>query len=221
MAGRRIGLLGGTFNPVHLGHVQAAQEVRRRFRMNRVLFIPSSLPPHKRSAEIASPDDRLRMVKLACRGRLGLAASPIEIEAGGTSYSVLTLEKVRRRYSGAQLFFILGVDAFAEIDTWRDYPRVLEQCHFVVISRPGFDLEQARGVLRGSLGPRIVALGPKETAGARLPDEPRIFLVPIVALDISSTEIRRRARRGEPLRGLVPAAVETYIRRHRLYQGGQ
>jgi nicotinate-nucleotide adenylyltransferase len=189
--------------------------------MDRVLFIPSSLPPHKKSLDIASPDDRLRMVKLACRGRLGLAASPIEIEAGGTSYSVLTLEKVRRRYAGAQLFFILGVDAFAEIDTWRDCRRVLDQCHFVVINRPGFDLELARGVLRGSLGPRMITLGPKEKVGFRLPDEPRIFLVPIAALDISSTEIRRRARRGEPLRGLVPAAVEIYIRRHRLYQGGQ
>jgi len=221
MAVRRIGLLGGTFNPVHLGHVRAAQEVKRRFRLERVLFIPSSIPPHKRPVAIASPDHRLRMVGLACRGRKGLSASPVEIKAGGTSYSVLTLDKIRRRFPRTDIFFILGVDAFLEFDTWRDYGRVLEQCHFIVISRPGYDLAKARQVLRGSLASRMIELGQEESAGARLPAGPRIFLVPIAALDISSTDIRRRARTGESLRGLVPPAVETYIRRHRLYQGGQ
>jgi len=221
MAGCRIGILGGTFNPVHLGHIRAALEVKRRFRLEKVLFIPSSIPPHKRPMAVASPNDRLRMVGLACRGRKGLSASPIEIEAGGTSYSVLTLDKIRRRFAGGEIFFVLGVDAFLEIDTWRDYRRVLEQCHFIVVSRPGCDLARAHKVLQGSLASRMVELGQEESAEAPLPAGTRIFLVPIAALDISSTDIRRRARTGESLRGLVPRAVETYIRRHRLYQGGQ
>jgi nicotinate-nucleotide adenylyltransferase len=221
MAGRRIGLLGGTFNPVHLGHIRAALEVKRRFRLEKVLFIPSSIPPHKRPKAIASAEDRLRMVGLACRGRKGLSASPIEIKAGGTSYSILTLDKILRRFPGGEVFFILGLDAFLEIDAWRDCRRVLEQCHFIVISRPGYDLARARQVLRGSLASRMSELGQEDSAEEPLQAGPRIFLVPIAALDISSTDIRRRARCGEPLRGLVPPAVETYIRRHRLYQGGQ
>jgi nicotinate-nucleotide adenylyltransferase len=221
MAGRRIGLLGGTFNPVHLGHVRAALEIKRRFRLERVLFIPSSIPPHKRAKVVASADDRLRMVGLACRGRKGLSSSPIEIKAGGTSYSILTLDKIRRRYAAGEIFFILGVDTFLEIDTWRDYRRVLEQCHFIVISRPGYDLARARRVLGGNLASRMIKLDQEESVKAPLPAGTRIFLVPIAALDISSTDIRRRARCGEPLRGLVPPAVETFIRRHRLYQGAQ
>jgi len=220
MGGLRIGLLGGTFNPVHAGHIRAAEEVKRKFRLEKVLFVPSAIPPHKRSAAIASAEDRLRMVRLACRGRKGLSSSPIEIEAGGTSYSILTLEKIRGRFTGAEIFFIVGVDAFLEIGTWRDYRRVLEQCHFIVISRPGYELPEARSVLGGKLAARMIELGSEESLPAPRAGEPRIFLVPLASLDISSTDIRRRARRGQALRGLVPPAVETYIRRHRLYQGG-
>lgn len=220
MARRRIGLLGGTFNPVHWGHVRAALEIRRRFRLEKVLFIPAAIPPHKRPAGMASPDDRLRMVGLACRGRKGLSSSPIEIEAGGTSYSVLTLDKIRKHFAGGAVFFILGADAFLEIGTWRDYRRVLDQCHFIVISRPGTDLAGAKNVLRGSLARRMVELSWGESVPEPLPSRPRIFLVPVAGWDISSTDIRRRASRREPLTGLVPPAVESYIRRHRLYQGG-
>ncbi len=220
MADLRIGLLGGTFNPVHAGHIRAAEGVRRMFRLDKVLFIPSATPPHKRSAAIASAEDRMRMVGLACRGRKGLSSSPIEIAAGGTSYSILTLGRIRRRFQGAEIFFILGVDAFLEIGTWRDYRRVLEQCHFIVISRPGYELAGTRRVLGGSLAPRMVELGRAKPLPEGHGREPRIFLIPLDSLDISSTDIRRRARRGQSLRGLVPPAVETYIRRHRLYQGG-
>ncbi len=221
MAERRIGLLGGTFNPVHLGHILAARAVRRRFGLDRILLIPSSQPPHKGSTGVASAVHRLSMVKLACRGRAGLASSAMEIEAGGTSYSVFTLEKVRRRHRKAVIFFILGVDAFLEIETWREYRRVLRQCHFVVTSRPGFDLGRARSVLDKALRKRVFVLSPGENEVQSLPRDPRVFILPIPALNISSTDIRRRARRGESLSGLVPRAVEIYIQRHRLYQGGQ
>ena len=214
-----IGLFGGTFDPIHLGHLRAAAEVRRRARLDRILFIPSFLPPHKKAGTVASAADRLRMVGLACRGHKGFEASPIEVEAGEKSYSILTLRKIRALSPAARLFFILGVDAFLDIGTWREYEQVLEECLFVVMGRPGFELERAQGVLGGKLRAAMGALAGGESIGGRLPPRTRIFLLPIRALDISSTAIRERVRRGETLDGLVPGAVDAYIREHQLYRG--
>jgi nicotinate-nucleotide adenylyltransferase len=214
-----IGLFGGTFDPIHLGHLRAAAEVRRLTRLDRILFIPSFLPPHKAPGASASPADRLRMVELACRRRVGFEASPIEVEAREKSYSILTLRKVRARTPGARLFFILGVDAFLEIGTWREYEKVLEECCFIVMGRPGFELERAGDVLGGRLRE---AMGPLSAAGSLSgPAAPRarIILVAIRALDVSSTIVRDRIRRGKPLDGLVPRSVVAYIREHQLYRG--
>jgi nicotinate-nucleotide adenylyltransferase len=214
-----IGLFGGTFDPIHLGHLRAAAEVRRRARLDRILFIPSFLPPHKKSGTVASAADRLRMVELACRWRKGFEASPVEVEAGEKSYSILTLRKIRALASGARLFFILGVDAFLDIGTWREYQRVLQECYFIVMGRPGFELDRARDVLEGklrvSIGPLVTGAG----AAGPLPPQTRIFLLPIRALNISSTAIRERVRCGETLDGFVPGAVDAYIREHQLYRG--
>jgi nicotinate-nucleotide adenylyltransferase len=214
-----IGLFGGTFDPIHLGHLRAAAEVRRRARLDRVLFIPSYLPPHKKAGAVASAADRLRMVELACRWRKGFEASPVEVEAGEKSYSILTLRKIRALSPDARLFFILGVDAFLDIGTWREYQRVLQECFFIVMGRPGFELDRARDVLDGKLRDSIGPLVTGEGAAGPLPPRTRIFLLPIRALDISSTAIRERVRRGETLDGLVPGAVDAYIREHQLYRG--
>jgi nicotinate-nucleotide adenylyltransferase len=214
-----IGLFGGTFDPIHLGHLRAAQEVRRLARLDRILFIPSFVPPHKTPGTGASPADRLRMVELACRGHKGFEASPIEVEAGEKSYSILTLRKIRALSPDARLFFILGVDAFLDIGTWREYERVLEECLFVVMGRPGFELDRARSVLGKKYRDAIGLLESGETVGGPLPPRTKIFLLPIHALDISSTAIRERVRRGETLDGLVPGAVDAYIREHQLYRG--
>ncbi len=214
-----IGLFGGTFDPIHLGHLRAAAEVRRLARLDRILFIPSFLPPHKAPATGAPPADRLRMVELACRRRKGFEASPIEMEAREKSYSILTLRKVRALSPGARLFFILGVDAFLDIGTWREYEKVLEECLFIVMGRPGFELDRARGVLGGTLRDSMAPLAAGRGLAGPLPSRTRIFLAPIRALDISSTEIRERIRRGETLDGLVPRPVDAYIREHQLYRG--
>jgi nicotinate-nucleotide adenylyltransferase len=214
-----IGLFGGTFDPIHLGHLRAAAEVRRRTRLDRILIIPSYLPPHKARGASASAADRLRMVELACRRRVGLEASPVEVEARGKSYSILTLRKVHALAPGARLFFILGVDAFLDIGTWREYEKVIEECYFIVTGRPGYELERARGVLRGRLGS---TMGPLASAGDLAAPEPprtRIVLLPIRALDVSSTAVRDSARRGKSLDGLVPRAVAAYIRDRQLYRG--
>jgi nicotinate-nucleotide adenylyltransferase len=214
-----IGLFGGTFDPVHLGHLRAAAEVRRKAGLGRVLFIPSYLPPHKASGAVASAADRLRMVELACRRRAGFETSAVEVEAGEKSYSILTLRKVRALRPRARLFFILGVDAFLEIGTWREYRRVLEECFFLVTGRPGFDLERARGVLGGRLRRSVGPFPPGGRAGGALPPGRRVFLMPIRALDVSSTAVREKLRRGLSVEGLVPRSVAAYIRERQLYRG--
>ena len=215
----RVGLFGGTFDPVHCGHIRAAGEVLERFSLHKILFIPSFIPPHKGRAGIAPAHDRLRMVDLACRGEPRFAASSIEVDAGEKSYSIITLEKIKRAYPGGWIFFILGVDAFLEIETWRDHERVLEECRFIVMTRPGYRLDQADLVLRGSLKEKIHHLSKTEKIGEAQFKSRRIFFLPIRALDISSTEVRRRIRTGKDIRGLVPEVVGDYIRSHRLYRG--
>ncbi|HPW17385.1 MAG TPA: nicotinate-nucleotide adenylyltransferase [Candidatus Aminicenantes bacterium] len=214
-----LGLFGGTFDPVHLGHLRAAAEVRRKAGLDRVLLIPSYLPPHKAPGAAAPAADRLRMVELAVRRRAGLEPSAVEVEAGETSYSFLTLRKVRALRPRARLFFILGVDAFLEIGTWREYRRLLGECLFIVTGRPGFELERARDVLGGRLRDAIGPFPPGARAGGRLPPGRRVFLMPIRALDVSSTAIREKARRGLSVEGLVPRAVAAYIRERGLYRG--
>jgi len=218
MESQRIGLLGGTFNPVHLGHIRAAEQVRLKFRLNQVLFIPSYIPPHKQTTDIAPPEDRFAMVELAVRSRPQFVASALEIKARERSYSVITLNKVKAIYAGAWIFFILGVDAFLEIETWKSYREVLEQCRFIVISRPGLDLAGARKVLPAEYSRKIGEWKRPGPVGEDQLARFRIFLVPIKALDISSTEVRRRVRAGRTIHRLVPVPVEEYIRKKKLYQ---
>ena len=213
----RIGLFGGTFNPVHLGHLKAAADVRAAFGLARVLFVPSDIPPHKVPADLAPAADRFRMVELACRGCEGFVASPLEVASPGRSYSVVTLAKVRELCPGARVFFILGVDAFLEIGTWHESERVVAEGLFIVTSRPGFDLDAAAGVLDGRLRDRTCRVPEGGPVDGALLARFGVFLLPIEALDISATDIRERVRRGERPDGLVPAAVADYIRDHQLY----
>jgi len=213
----RIGLLGGTFNPIHRGHVRAAGLVRDRFGLDRVLFIPSHISPHKPAENLASAEHRLEMVRLAVSGRRGFTASAIEIEAGGCSYSILTLEKIRALHPAADLYFILGIDAFLEIDTWKEYQRVLDGCRFIVISRPGWDLASARDVLGPEFRPRICVLrdpaaSPTEAAGCT------VYLLELETIDVSSSEIRERIREGRSIAELVDPGVAKYLKEKGLYK---
>lgn len=218
MQRQRIGLLGGTFNPVHEGHLRAAEEVRLRFGLSQVLFIPSYIPPHKQTTDMASPKDRFAMVELAVRSHPQLVASALEIEAREKSYSVITLNKLRAFYGDAWIFFILGIDAFLEIETWKSYREVLEQCRFIVISRPGFDLAGARKALPPEYAEKIGECRRTSSVEGNLLSRFRIFLVSIRALDISSTDIRRRVRAGRSIHGLVPDPIEEYIHKKNLYE---
>ena len=223
----RIGLLGGTLDPIHLGHVETAAAAKRALDLDRVYVLPSRVPPHRSQQPVASGYHRFAMTALAVNGLDGLAASDVELRTPGPSYTADTLTRFRERsgLSPSQIFFITGADAFAEIETWYRYPEVLDLANFVVVSRPGFLVESLRGTLL-ALSSRMISANPPSpsaTAGQareqRL-DSPTIFLVDAATPDVSSTGIRKRLAAGEPITGLVPAAVERHIVQHGLYTEG-
>jgi nicotinate-nucleotide adenylyltransferase len=214
----RMGLFGGTFNPIHSGHLEAALVVQKTCTLNKVLFVPSFIPPHKESGSIVSAAHRLNMIRLAIEGFPGFIASAVEIEARGKSYSILTLKKIKTLYPKALFYFILGIDGFQEIETWKEYRGVLDQCSFIVISRPGYRLENARKVLGEKYKERILDVSDKETIRTNQNEMPKIYLLPFDALDVSSTAIRERLGKGLSIAGMVPPQVNEYIHRNKLYQ---
>lgn len=214
---KRIGLFGGTFDPIHCGHVKAAESVQRIFDFDRILFIPSYIPPHKESVDVASAEHRLKMVELALTPFDRFSPSSIEIDARGTSYSIVTLNRIKEMFPRADIYFLLGIDAFVEIETWKDYENVLEQCSFIVMSRPGYSLDQAKQVLSDKYNQRIIEVRgpvPMDNAGFFIH---KIFLCPIHTLDISSSEVRKRVGKNQSIEGLVPENVGNYIKEKRLY----
>jgi nicotinate-nucleotide adenylyltransferase len=212
-AGARIGLLGGTLDPIHVGHLDTALAARQALALDRVIVLPSRVPPHRVQQPVASPYHRFAMSALAINGADTLEASDLELCAPGPSYTAETLERFRERFNvtPSQIFFITGADAFAEIETWHRYPDVLGLAHFVVVSRPGFRADTMRQ--------RLPALASRIAAPPDAPS-PAIFLVDATTRDVSSTDIRRRRRAGESLAGLVPVTVERHIVQHGLYLDG-
>ena len=204
----RLGVLGGTFDPIHLGHIDAADAAQHGLSLESIVLIPSRIPPHRADPTSASAEDRLAMVELAAADRPGWSASRIELDRDGPSYTYDTLTELgaRRESRSTQIFFITGADAFAEIATWSRYPAVLDLANFVVVSRPGITLD--------SLRERVPSAFDRHS-----PANTRVILVEARTPDVSSTDIRRRVRAGESLSGLVPPAVADYIRTHRLYLG--
>lgn len=217
-ATRRIGILGGRFDPIHFGHLAVAAAARRRLRLERVLLLPSRTAPHRKEPAAADGADRLAMVALAAGDDPFLEPCDLELAAEAPSYTAVTLRRLQERgHAPASLFFIVGADAFADIAAWRDYPRLLDAAHFVVVSRPGHPVAALPDALP-ALGPRLrTAAGDAEPPDREALRAPAVFLVDAVTPDISSTAVRRRLANGQPLGGRVPAAVADYIDRRRLY----
>jgi nicotinate-nucleotide adenylyltransferase len=209
----RIGFLGGTLDPIHLGHIETARAARGALSLNRVEIVPSRIPPHRHQQPCASPFHRFAMAALAVNGSDGLSVTDMELAAPGTSYTAETLTRLHATgLAPSQIFFITGADAFAEIETWARYPEVLDLAQFIVIGRPGHPV--------GALPARLPALARRMMVPSTAPpsqSEPAIFLVDARTPDVSSTEIRRRIAKREPLTGLVPSAVEAHIVQHGLY----
>lgn len=212
-----LGVLGGTFDPIHLGHVAAGAAAQQALSIESLLLLPSRIPPHRADPVTAGAEDRFAMARLAAAGHPGWSASRIELDRDGRSYTYDTLLELRDGMSaGAQIFFITGADAFAEIATWSRYPAVLDLAHFVVVSRPGITLDSLRERVPSAFSRPLDAAGDKQPSA-----KTRVILVQADTPDISSTDIRRRVRAAQTLSGYVPESVADYIRDHRLYLGPQ
>ncbi|PIQ82181.1 MAG: nicotinate (nicotinamide) nucleotide adenylyltransferase [Candidatus Omnitrophica bacterium CG11_big_fil_rev_8_21_14_0_20_64_10] len=194
---KRIGIFGGTFNPVHNGHLQAAQGARVELSLEKLIWVPCKNPPLKGIVEGAEAEDRYEMVKRAIAGTPAFRVSRIELDRGGPSYSVDTVYQLKSLYDapGTQWYFLLGSDAAEELSVWKRIETLLEQVRFAVIQRPGI---------------------PKK----KLPFSDKLLSVPVRTEPISASEIRRRVKEGESIEALVPAPVAAYIREKGLYRGG-
>ncbi|HUG05376.1 MAG TPA: nicotinate-nucleotide adenylyltransferase [Candidatus Limnocylindria bacterium] len=200
----RLGILGGTFDPPHLGHLVVAQEACRRIPLDRVLFVPASVPPHKLDAVDTPARLRLEMVRAAIEGDDRFEACALELERDGPSYTVDTLRELSAREPDAELFLLLGADQFRELSTWREPAAIAELATLVLIPRGEHDAE------------RLIA-----DARATLPAHARLAILDSPRIDVSSTEIRRRKAAGEPIGQLVPASVERLIEEAGLYRGDE
>ncbi len=207
----RIALLGGTFDPIHCGHLDIARAARGALGLEEVWLVPSHVPPHRRPPR-ASAAHRFAMTALAAQGEAGMLVSDIEMLDASPSYTAGTLAKLADKgLKGASVCFITGADAFREIETWKDYPSILEACHFVVVSRPGVPASAMRDDLP-ALASRMIDLP------APIPDKPAILLVDAPTAEVSSTLVRQTLAEGGTIEGMVPAAVAGYIRKQALYR---
>lgn len=223
----RLGVMGGTFNPIHYGHLAAANEVREAFALDKVLFVPAASPPHKDQAAIIEPRHRLLMTVLATLSYPHFVVSAVEIDRSGASYSVETIAQLTQVYEGrATIYLILGIDAFVEIASWWQPDVLLQSCHTIVTSRPGFHLHEAVSMPLQRLMeiyPKV-RIEPTEESRGVLPSSygvsgtPYLFLQDVSALDISSTYIRQRIKNGHSISFLVPESVEAYIQKYQLYR---
>jgi nicotinate-nucleotide adenylyltransferase len=197
--GKRLGVMGGTFDPIHYGHLVTAEEALVQFRLDEVVFVPTGTPWMKEHERVSPPEDRYLMTVIATASNPKFSVSRMEVEREGPTYTIDTLRSLRdEQGAGTDLFFITGADAILEILQWREPREVFELAHFIAATRPGYDLAHF-----------------DEAASAA---DPRVSVMHIPALAISSTDIRRRVADGRPLRYLVPEGVKSYIEKAELYR---
>jgi nicotinate-nucleotide adenylyltransferase len=211
----RIGIFGGTFNPVHLGHLRSAEEVREAFALDRIYFVPAAQPPHKKTNALADAKHRLKMVELAVADNPSFIASAIELERSGPSYSIDTIRRFHTDFPDAVFFFILGLDAFREIHTWKEYTLIPSLCNLIVTSRPGLSTPSIDQFIPVALQTTLwydPALKMYRHASGHY-----LAFHEIQGLNISASQVRQIVRQRKSLRYLVPSAVEAYITEHTFY----
>lgn len=197
----RVGVLGGTFDPIHIGHLVAAEEARVCLDLEKVAFVPANLPPHKLHLSVTATEHRLRMVQLAISDNPCFVLSRVDVDRFGPSFTVDTIELLRDEYGpNGELYFIMGADSLADLLTWHRPERLIRLCRIVALTRPGYraDLDELNRLLPGAIA--------------------RVQLLEMPLLEISSTDLQRRVQMGLSIKYLVPPAVEAYIRQHGLYQ---
>ncbi len=221
----RIGLFGGTFNPIHLGHIEVAEDVRQQFSLDQILFIPCALPPHKTEGGLASATDRMEMVRIALLNRDNLQVSDIEIQRGGPSYTVDTLIDLNSQSEdGAAFYFLMGVDAFFEIHTWKSYRKLLNLAALIVMTRPDeqkptLHLPFKSAALAYTQQHICTGYTLSETADVlEHPEKRAIYLASVPPVAIASTRIRDKIRNRQPIRHWVGPGVSDYIENKGLYR---
>lgn len=218
----KIGLLGGVFDPIHIGHLNCANQAADIFGLDRVYFLPTAVPPHKKQRG-ASADDRWNMVQLAIAGHPLFEASRFEMDHAGTSYTIDTVRWFKKNRAG-ELYFILGLDAFGDIHQWKAARALLQSCNFIVVSRPGGEPGEAAARLAEkfrALGLPLKRLkgGDARVALLRAEGSPyRIAVCRIPEMDVSSTAVREKVKAGQSVKYLVPEAVEHYIDKMEIYK---
>jgi len=211
---RRVAIYGGTFDPVHNGHVEVARQVLKVFELDEVSFVPACVPPHKRSANITSAFHRFAMLALATEADQRLLVSTIELDAPERPYAVDTVGRMKRE--DERLFFLIGSDSWAEIKTWYEWQKLLTMCDLIVVTRPGYEIDSHNGIdcidVRGTARDEVADLLGRETT--------RVFITDAAMVDVSATKIRAAVRSGdrESLEAMVPPAVANYIEKYGLYK---
>lgn len=212
----RVGIFGGSFNPVHFGHLRVAEEVCEELRLDRVIFIPTFIPPHKDASVLVPFEHRYNMLTVALEGHPKFAVSDIEAKLGGISYTVRTLKKLREGvHEKADLFFLVGSDAFMEIDSWWNYRELFGLSSMVIMTRPGVSCEDISRFIFERLDPNYRWV--EERNSFEHPLWQPIRLVSVTLIDISASRIRKLVSQGRSIRFLVPEAVREYIIYNRLY----
>lgn len=200
---KKIGILGGTFDPIHNGHLKVAKEAVRKLNLDKIIFIPGGNPPHKKNTEVASSKHRFEMVRIAVKDVKYFALSSIEINKKGKSYSIETITRLLKKYKGkAELSFLLGIDAMEEILTWKRPRIVLKLCRFIVLKRAGFSFLKMQKKLS-----RIKIFKNKDYG-----------ILKVKSIKLSSSEIRKSVKNGADITGMVPEKVKKYIYGHKLYR---
>lgn len=219
----KLGLLGGSFNPIHRCHLSIAHSAQQLLQLDRILFVPTGDPPHKQSGTLAAARHRYRMVQLAIQDSPGFALTDIEIRRPGKSYSIDTVRAIQQEYGPATtIFFIIGLDAFLDLPSWKDAETLLASCHFVVISRPSVRFRTLASIPLFHSVPEdsVIALdmARQERADAALANGRTLTFLRLPPCEVSASEIRKRLQEGSPLANLLPPPVESYILREGLYR---
>jgi len=221
MSLRRAAIFGGTFDPIHNGHLQVARRVQNLFAINQLVFIPACVPPHKRNASIASAFHRFAMLALATETDAAFKISTIELDNPDRPYAVETISKMQAEFGSQwRVFFIMGADSWSELTMWHEWQRLLAMCSPIVVTRPGHDVDKAEAAGASQICD-VRGLNASEISAALdHNDEPRTFFTDAAMTDISATAIRTAARAGDhqTLRAMVPQSVADYIEKHRLYR---
>ena len=220
---RRLGLFGGSFNPIHNGHLSIAQHTRDKLQLDHILFIPTGDPPHKQDGALAPAKDRYKMVRLAIAETPAFLISDIEVTRTGKSYSIDTVRKLQRQYGAStELHFLIGLDAFLAFPSWKEPQALLRACRFVVISRPGQSFQSLASLpMIPNTDPHALAQldsGQIARLDIAVPSSPGIICLSLPPCSTSASDIRQRIKRGTALANLLPPPVESYILQHHLYQ---